>query len=193
MNLDNLKKSFFGYQKESVCQYISCMEEEFRDRLLEKDGDIKKMEEKYQLKIQQLEKELQETKNQLDAKVKEQMMIGETLMEARRYAESLKEEARSQQEKMRQQLEKQMEESKKELVCYRKEISNMRKVFADMVCAMDKQAEELDAQMRQMEETSVLNNQEMPNPDLQDENDVSSENIGGSVNSFSHFCLQSLE
>lgn len=184
MNLDNLKKSFFGYQKESVCQYISCMEEEFRDRLLEKDGDIKKMEEKYQLKIQQLEKELQETKNQLDAKVKEQMMIGETLMEARRYAESLKEEARSQQEKMRQQLEKQMEESKKELVCYRKEISNMRKVFADMVCAMDKQAEELDAQMRQMEETSVLNNQEMPNPDLQDENDVSSENIGGSVNSF---------
>lgn len=184
MNLDNLQKSFFGYQKESVCQYISCMEEEFRDRLLEKDGDIKKMEEKYQLKIQQLEKELQETKNQLDAKVKEQMMIGETLMEARRYAESLKEEARSQQEKMRQQLEKQMEESKKELVCYRKEISNMRKVFADMVCAMDKQAEELDAQMRQMEETSVLNNQEMPNPDLQDENDVSSENIGGSVNSF---------
>ena len=45
MNLDNLQKGFFGYKKSSVYEYISSMEEEFSERLLEKDEDTKKKEE----------------------------------------------------------------------------------------------------------------------------------------------------
>ena len=40
MNLDNLQKGFFGYKKSSVYEYISSMEEEFSERLLEKDEDL---------------------------------------------------------------------------------------------------------------------------------------------------------
>ena len=55
MNLDNLQKGFFGYKKSSVYEYISSMEEEFSERLLEKDEDTKKKEEEYKEKIRQLE------------------------------------------------------------------------------------------------------------------------------------------
>ena len=38
MQLDELKKGFWGYQKEGVFQYITAREEEFSRRLLEKEA-----------------------------------------------------------------------------------------------------------------------------------------------------------
>ena len=42
MRLDELKKGFWGYKRDSVYQYVALMEEDFSAKLLEKDGQMKK-------------------------------------------------------------------------------------------------------------------------------------------------------
>ena len=58
MKLENLKKGLFGYQKASVYVCIAAIEEEFSNKLMEKEAQAKKEGEQYQIRIQQLEKEL---------------------------------------------------------------------------------------------------------------------------------------
>ena len=158
MNLDQLKKGFFGYKKTSVYEYISSLEEEFSNKLLEKDSLNQKKEEEQLSKIQKLESELKETKQQLDTLRSEQMMIGSTLMEAKRYAERLKIEAEEEKEKAHQQLEHDLAQSREELEHYHAQINTLKEAFANLLHDMDKNVKKLDIQVQTLKEESPRRN-----------------------------------
>ena len=73
MKLDQLKKGFWGYQKASVYEYITMMEEEFSEKLAEKVTEQKNQEEQYRTQIAALEEELSRVRKELEAQKKEQM------------------------------------------------------------------------------------------------------------------------
>ena len=93
MELEKLKKGFFGYKKESVYHYIASVEEEFSSKLLEKDEQLKKNEELYLSRISSLEEELKDIKKKYEEQKSEKSVVAATLIEARRFAEQLKKEA----------------------------------------------------------------------------------------------------
>lgn len=152
MNLDQLRRGFFGYQKADVYQYISSLEEEFSAKLMEKDEENKKIEEQYKERVIQMEQELKEARQKLGNMMNEQMMIGAALMEAKRYSEQLKKEAESDKEKARAELEEQVEQSRNELERYRKQIASVRDTFENMLKNMDEKAEKLEIKVEELKE-----------------------------------------
>ena len=55
MKAEDLKTGFFGYQKASVYQYITTLEEQFSAKLMEQDAAHKAETEQHVQKIRQLE------------------------------------------------------------------------------------------------------------------------------------------
>ena len=51
MQLNELKKGFWGYKKESVYRYIVAIEESTSEKLAEKDAKLTQLEEQSQKKI----------------------------------------------------------------------------------------------------------------------------------------------
>ena len=66
MNMDCLKKGFFGYKKESVYQYFITIESEYSAQMKKKDEENKQEADRYLERIHRLEKELEETKKQME-------------------------------------------------------------------------------------------------------------------------------
>ena len=107
MQLDELKKGFWGYQKEGVFQYITAREEEFSRRLLEKEAQADQALQRAQTRVQELEQEavdawsrvraleqeLQSLREERDALRKQQAMVADALLDARAYAGRLREES----------------------------------------------------------------------------------------------------
>lgn len=144
MELDKLKKGFFGYKKASVYEYIVFLEEEFSAKLMEKDAQNKANEEQYLSKIQQMEEELKELRQKCDTQHGEQTMIAATLVEAKRFAEQLKQESAAKEEEAWKKFEKELKEKYRELKMYQDQIADIRKGFLEALRAMDEQLQEVE-------------------------------------------------
>ena len=158
MNLEQLKKGFFGYNKSSVYQYISSQEEEFSKKILEKAEEHKKIEEQYLEKIKQLEQELQETKQRVETLQNDQMMISAAWMEATRYAEQLKKEAEQQKEKDRQKWKQQVEKANKELEHYQARVKNVREMVTSLLHNLDEKSMNINTQIQTLQEECPSHN-----------------------------------
>lgn len=148
MNLEQLQKGFFGYKKSSVYQYIMTMEEEFSDQLIKKDEQRKTEAEQYQERIRQLEKELAETKKQMETQKKEQDMIAFTMIEAKRYAESLRKETEEKEKKRQDMWNEKVREKEKELDEYGMKIKQVRILFERLLHEMDDQTQKIEQQVK---------------------------------------------
>ena len=144
MELDKLKKGFFGYKKASVYEYIVFLEEEFSAKLMEKDAQIKETEEKYLSKIQQMEEEMKALRQKCDAQNGEQTMIAAALVEAKRFAEQLKKESSAKEEEAWEKFEKELKETYRELKMYQEQIADIRKGFQEALRVMDEQLQEME-------------------------------------------------
>ena len=153
MNLDHLKKNLFGgYNKTSVYQYIMTMEAEFSTQLIKKDEQKKQEMEQYVEKIRQLEQELETTKKQMELQKKEQDMIAFTMIEAKRYAESLKKETEESEKKKRELWNEKMQKKEKELNEYDLQIKQIRDLFGKLLHALDGQAKEVEQQLQKVKD-----------------------------------------
>ena len=65
MQLEKLKKGFWGYQKDAVFQYITQQEEIFTQKLAEKDAQIERTDRQAQDRIRELEQENHTLKEEL--------------------------------------------------------------------------------------------------------------------------------
>lgn len=148
MRLDELKTGLFGYKKNGVYEYVTSLEEEFSLRMTEKDAQAKKNEEEYQHKINRLEKELEELRHQYEAQKNQQLMIGSTLLEAKRYAASLMQQADLKKQKEYEEWENELSQKKQELNEYHAKIINIREMFCNLLTSMDKKTNELDKQVQ---------------------------------------------
>ncbi len=66
MKKEDLKSGLFGYKKASVFRYIAEIEQEYSEKINEKEILAKKAEEQYLMHYAALEKELQEAQNQIE-------------------------------------------------------------------------------------------------------------------------------
>ena len=158
MKLEDMKKGFWGYKKESVYRYISAMEEEFSRRLLEKDSQMIQSSEQLQQKIKDLEEEIQRLRQENAEKMKNHLMISDTLVDAQEYASYMKKESQKQEEEAQRKIREKAGEQMKELEKYSRKISQLRNLFLDMIKTMDanaKQAEQSAEDLRS--ELSVVN------------------------------------
>ena len=105
MKVEQLKRGLFGYRKQSVYRCIAEMEEGYSARLLEQEERGKQEAEQYRQKIRDLEEKNRELCQERDQYKNKQMMIADTLLEARRYAEEEREETKKQEQKLRRILE----------------------------------------------------------------------------------------
>lgn len=154
MKLDDLKVGLFGYKKASVYQYIASMEEEFSLKLMEKDSQIKNTEEQYQTRLRQLEGELTEIKNLYESQKNQQMVIASTLLEAKRYAETLKIQAETKMNEELKQWEASLEEKNHELDKYLMKINNIRSLLEKEFGDMDEGLQEIEEQIVAVKENS---------------------------------------
>lgn len=150
--LGNLKSGLFGYQKAGVYQYITQLEEQFSAKLLEKEAEAKSAAEEYQKRIELLEQELRETRQQFEAQRNEQVVIANTLLEAQRYAERLKQEAAQKQQEVQRQLEEETAKQTRALEGYQKQVHQLRESLQAMLEGMDRTAEQLEQRMEQVRE-----------------------------------------
>lgn len=141
MKWEQLKKGFFGYKKSSVYEYISQMEDEFSTRLSAKDAEQKAMEEQYQKRISELEKDLLEARQQLSAYQAEPIPIAEAMIQATRFAQTLQQNAEEKAKKEREDWEIRLAEKERELSLYLDKASSVRKAFASLLQEMDQQTE----------------------------------------------------
>ncbi len=148
MKLESLKKSLFGYKKTSVFAYISSVEEEFSTKLMEKDAQARKNEEQQLLRIRQLEDELRDVRQQLEKQKDEQLRIADTLLDAQRYADSLKKETEEKEESARQRLAESVEVKQRELDEYGEQIRQVRELVCALLNKTDGEARELELHIK---------------------------------------------
>ncbi len=148
MKLESLKKSLFGYKKTSVFAYISSVEEEFSTKLMEKDAQARKNEEQQLLRIRQLEDELRDVRQQLEKQKDEQLRIADTLLDAQRYADSLKKETEEKEESARQRLAESVEVKQRELDEYGEQIRQVRELVCALLNKTDGEARELESHIK---------------------------------------------
>ena len=91
MRLEDLKKGFWGYQKEAVLQYIAAQEEACSLRLLEKDEQATQASLKAQARIQELEAEVQRLRQELGELRRMRDQIPQVMLDARASAQALQE------------------------------------------------------------------------------------------------------
>lgn len=147
MKTEQLKTSLFGYQKFSVCQYITALEEEFSAKLLAKDEECRALLEQERRRVEQLEGELSALRQAYEAQQREQQLISNTLMEAQRYAEQLKAQTQEQEQQARQRLEEALAQREKDLKEYDARIQQLRGLFGSMLQEMDAQAQQAAAEV----------------------------------------------
>ena len=155
MRLEELKKGFWGYQKDAVFQYIVQQEGIFTQKLAEKDAQLERIDRQAQDHIRELEQENRELKEELSRLREQQDQISQAILDARASAEALKAETRAQeesaqeesaQEKIRQALGQDLAE----LASYRERVTDLRKAIRTAIEGLDQQAEKMEQQAEKL-------------------------------------------
>lgn len=154
MNLAELKTGF-GYQKSSVYACIAEVEKEFSSKLLEQERTAKENEERYLARIKELEEELERLRGQAEKSLGDQLMIANTLMDAKRYGEALRRETQEQEQTVRRRLEQEREQLQKELELYAAQIQELRAFLQGMLARMDGQVQAAQGQLDQVKERNL--------------------------------------
>ena len=103
MDKEILKSALFGYSKISVCQYIATMNEEFNAKLMAETDSFREEHSRQQKKIDDLAAELAVHKqNACD--------VGTMLLEARQYAEQLRQQAQAEAAELLRQAQEEAEQ-----------------------------------------------------------------------------------
>lgn len=158
MRLDELKKGFWGYRKESVYRYIAALEEETSKKLEEKDAQLKKVEGEIRQRLSELENALKEAQKENEAMRENQMVISATLLEAQRFAELLKEDSFRREREAQAELDTAMEQKMRELNVYSTRIRQLRETFQNMLKELDDKTEALEQEMEILQTQAPVTN-----------------------------------
>ena len=78
MQIQEMKKGLFGYKKESVYQYVSALNEEFSQKLIEKDEKNEVLVKELRERTQALEAELERVKRESEDLRKKQLAVSDS-------------------------------------------------------------------------------------------------------------------
>ena len=83
MRIEELKKGFWGFQKDGVFRFIAQQEEAFAQKLAEKDAQMERRSQQDQERIQRLEEENRQLQAELERFQKQQDLIAQAILDAR--------------------------------------------------------------------------------------------------------------
>ena len=141
MQLNELKKGFRGYKKESVYQYITTMNEEFSKKLLEKDEKNEPTLQELRGRAAALEAELAHLRQENDQRRRMETAVADSIIDAKTYAEQLRSESRRQEEALRAALADRMAEENRRVDGYAAQISGLRDHLRGLLTALDGELE----------------------------------------------------
>lgn len=143
MQLNELKKGFWGYKKESVYRYVASLEESTSEKLAEKDLKINQLEEQSQKKILELEAVVDALREENAALKEHQIMAFSTLLEAQRHAQFLKEESAGRERKAQEELDAAVERQTRRLEEYAEKIRQFQKAVQNMLSEFSGRTEDM--------------------------------------------------
>ena len=158
MRLEELKKSFWGYQKDAVFQYIIQQEGIFTQKLAEKDAQLERIDRQAQDHIRELEQENRELKEELSRLREQQDQISQAILDARASAEALKAETRAQEESAQEKIRQALGQDLAELASYRERVTDLRKAIRTAIEGLDQQAEKMEQQAEKLYEAAPKGN-----------------------------------
>lgn len=158
MRLEELKKGFWGYQKDAVFQYITQQEEIFTQKLAEKDAQLERAEQQTQDRIRELEQENRTLKEELSRLREQQDQISKAILDARASAEALKAETCAQEEAAREKIRQALEHDLAELARYREKAADLRKAVQAAMEGLEQQTEKMEQQAEELYEAAPKGN-----------------------------------
>ena len=158
MRLEELKKGFWGYQKDAVFQYIIQQEEIFTQKLAEKDAQLERIDRQAQDHIRELEQENRALKEELSRLREQQDQISQAILDARASAEALKAETRAQEESAQEKIRQALGQDLAELASYRERVTDLRKAIRTAIEGLDQQAEKMEQQAEKLYEAAPKGN-----------------------------------
>ena len=129
MRLEELRKGLWGYKKDAVFQYISQQEEQFTQKMAERDAQLERMSRQDRSRIQELEQENRALKEELTRLRAQQDQISQAILDARSSAEILKAESRAQEEKARETVRQALEQDLAVLESYRQQVADLHRAI----------------------------------------------------------------
>ena len=172
MQFTEMKKSFWGYKKDDVLLYIAVREEEFsqqlqkknqeaEDKLLQAKERIRRLEQdsaEAWAKVHDFEQQIQALQQELEPLRKQQALVSDALVDARLYAQQLREESQSEavqaQDTLRQTLERDLDT----LSGYRAKIESLRHTLQAMLEDFDQRAGLVERQAGSVAQASPAGN-----------------------------------
>lgn len=133
MNITELKKSLFGYSKESVYQYISYLNQEFSQKLLEKDSVSDNLVKELQERNSALEKEIESLRAENDTYKRMQSCISESIISAKNYENEIKDAAVLEGNRIRKTIEEETQRKEQLLKGYIETVEKYRASLVDIL------------------------------------------------------------
>ena len=133
MNITELKKSLFGYSKESVYQYISYLNQEFSQKLLEKDSVSDNLVKELQERNSALEKEIESLRAENDTYKRMQSCISESIISAKNYENEIKDATVLEGNRIRKTIEEETQRKEQLLKGYIETVEKYRASLVDIL------------------------------------------------------------
>lgn len=156
MRLDELKKGFWGYKRESVYRYITMLEEETSKKLEEQQEQVRREAEKAEKRIYELEEALKLLREENETLSRDQIHVSAALMDAQRFSREAKEEALRCQEETKRDLEKAARIHMDQLEAYSKKIKKLGSVLRELLQDMEVEAERMDEEVGNLKEQAPV-------------------------------------
>ena len=158
MRLEELKKGLWGYKKDAVFQYISQQEEQFTQKMAEKDAQMEQVSRQDRSRIQDLEQENHALKEELARLRAQQDKISQAILDARSSAETLKAESRAQEEKARETVRQALEQDLAVLDGYRQQVADLHRAIQTAMKGLEQQTEEMEQRAEELLEAAPQGN-----------------------------------
>ena len=137
MRLEELKKSFWGYQKDAL---------------------LERTDQQARARIQDLEQENRALKEELKRFRERHDQISQAILDARASAEAMKAESRAQEESAREAVRQALEQDMAELAGYRERVEELRRAIQETMAGLEQQAEEMEQQVEELYEAVPAGN-----------------------------------
>jgi len=149
--MDELKRGFWGYQRDSVCRYIVLLEEEASKRVAERDARLDRLEQEHKRQVAGLEAVLTALREENQTLRENQEQVFSTMLEARRYADQLKADSARQARQAQEELSAAVQRENQRLGGYARQVQQLRSVIQGMLEELDGKAEDVEKAMERLQ------------------------------------------
>ena len=156
MRIEELKKGFWGFQKDGVFRFIAQQEEAFAQKLAEKDAQMERRSQQDQERIQRLEN--RKLQAELERFQKQQDLIAQAILDARASADALKAESQAQEAAARETVRLTLDREMREMERYRENIAALREALHAMTKELDRKADQAEEQVKEVYAAAPMHN-----------------------------------